>query len=132
MKKPKIKYETRCAVPKSLEPVECPIDIKFIPKQGTYHILIQEIWFKYAFKNNNWYYLCKYSIKHVYLSGYYLSVWNLIPNLREIEWEALKIVGHDKLNKRWQDILFAKRFNDSCKITRRESLRRKLHNSKLK
>lgn len=126
MKKPKIKYETRCSIPKSLEPVKCPIDIKFTPKQGTYHILKGKVWFKYAFKNNNWY----------YLNNYYVSVfgynWTQLPNLREIEWDALKLVGYDKLNKRWQKILFARECNDSSKKSKRESLKRKLHNSKLK
>ena len=126
MKKPKIKYETRCAVPKSLEPVECPINVKFIPKQGTYHILIQEIWFTYAFENNNWYYLNNYYVR------YFRHNWTPLPNLREIEWEALKLVGYGKLNKRWQKILFAKECNDLSKVTKREGLRRKLHNSKLK
>ena len=127
MKRPKIKYETRCAVPKNLEPIECPISLKFIPKQGTYYILIQEIWLKYAFKNNNWYFLYVDTNRKVGI-----DLWTPLPNLREIEWEALRIIGHDKLNKRWQDILFAKRFDDYGKEIRRERLRRKLHNSKLK
>ena len=129
MKKPKIKYETRCFIPKSLEPVTCPIDVKFIPKQGTYYILKEKVWITYAFKNNNWYYLNESCVRK---GASHDICWNLLPNLREIEWDALKLVGHDKLNKRWQKILFARECNDSSKKSKRESLKRKLHNSKLK
>ena len=98
------------------------IPFLYKPKNGIYQVLCGVFWKSYLSFNDEYFYIGNTDFELFEV----IERFNLLPNLREKEWDALKLVGYEKLSFRWQSILKARNIQDYEKSVKRMYALRRL------